>query len=144
MARDLSLAVRKAIIAVLEDDAAVTAIVPVARLHAVAAPADPVWPFIRYGFATPLPFHATGIDGTRIAGALHGFAKGPQEDAVSALGAAMAAAIDGENGRGLTLPIEGEPAAVAHVAWTGSRILRDGDEAGAYQVVVSFEAVVVG
>ena len=139
MARDLSLAVRKAIVGCLEDSPAVTAIVPATRIHAVEAPAEPVWPFIRYGLATALPFRASGIDGAKLAVTVHGFARGPQEDAVAALGAAIAAALDGPDGRGLVLALDAEPPATAHVAWTGSRTLRDGDEAGAYHVVVSFE-----
>lgn len=142
MARDLSLAVRRAIVAALEDALAVTAIVPVERIYAVEPPAEPIWPFIRYGLAAPAPFRASGLDGHRLALSVHGFARGPQEDAVADLGAAIAAAIDGADGRGRVLPLEVDPPATAHVAWTGSRLLRDGEEAGAYHVVVGFEAVV--
>lgn len=137
MARDLSLSVRKAILAALEDAPAVTAIVPPDRLYAVEPPANPLWPFLRTGFAAPVPFRASGIDGTRLALSLHGFARGPQEDAVSELAAAIAAALDGR-----VLPLDGDPDARVHLAWTGSRIGRDGDEAGAYHVVIGIEAVV--
>ncbi len=143
MARDLSLALRKAIVAALEDSAAVTAIVPVERIHAVEPPGEPPWPFIRYGLVAPAPFRASGLDGTRLALALHGFARGPQEDAVAELGAAIAAALDGGDGKGRVLPLEVDPPATAHVAWTGGRLLRDGEEAGAYHIVVGFEAVVI-
>ncbi len=138
MARDRSLAVRRAVLAALEDSPAVTAIVPPERLYAAAAPADPVWPFVRTGVAAPAPFRASGLDGMRVALSLHGFARGPQEDAVAALGAAIAAALDGR-----VLPLDDDPAAVAHLAWTGSRLARDDDEAGAFHVVVAMEAVVV-
>lgn len=137
MARDLSLALRKAIVVALEDAPAVTALVPPERLYAVEPPAAPHWPFVRTGFAAPVPFRASGLDGSRVALSLHGFAKGPQEDAVADLGAAIAAALDGR-----VLALEGASEAVAHLAWTGSRIRRDGDEAGAYQIVVGIEAVV--
>lgn len=139
MARDLSLALRKAILAALEDAPAVTAIVPPERLYAVEPPAAPIWPFVRTGFASPVPFRASGLDGSRIQLSLHGFAKGPQEDAVAELGAAIAAALDGR-----VVALDGVPGAVAHIAWTGSRIRRDGEEAGAYQIIVGIEAVVVG
>lgn len=144
MARDLSLAVREAMIAALEDAPAVTAIVPVERIYAVEASAEPVWPFICYGLATALPFRASGMDGARFGVTLHGFAHGPQEDAVAALGAAIAAALDGPDGKGLVLELDVEPPATAHAAWTGSRILREGDEAGAFHVVVSVEVTVTG
>lgn len=39
------------------------------------------------------------------------------------------------------IELDVEPPATAHVAWTGSRTLRDGDEAGAYHVAVSVTAV---
>lgn len=42
---------------------------------------------------------------------------------------------------GLVIELDVEPPATAHVAWTGSRTLRDGDEAGAYHVAVSVTAV---
>lgn len=142
MARDLSLAVRKAIVAALEDAPAVTTIVPVERIYAVEAPAEPLWPFIRYGLAAPAPFRASGLDGQRLALSVHAFATGPQEDAVAELGAAIAAALDGSDGKGRVLRLDAEPPATAHVAWTGSRLRRDGEEAGAYHVVVGFEAVV--
>ena len=139
MARDLSLAVRRAMVAALEDSAAVTAIVPIDRIHAVEAPAEPVWPFIRYGLATAQPFRASGMDGCRLAVTVHGFARGPQEDAVATLGAAIAAALDGR-----VLAFDVEPPATAHAGWTGSRTLRDGDEVGAYHVIVNFDVAVVG
>lgn len=138
MARDLSLALRKAILAALEESAAVTAIVPPDRLHAVEPPADPAWPFVRYGLAASAPFRASGLDGVRVALSLHGFARGPQEDAVAELGAALATALDGG-----VLALDGDPATLAYLSWTGSRLRRDGDDAGAYQVVVDLEAVVV-
>jgi hypothetical protein len=137
MARDLSLGVRRAVLTALEDSPAVTAIVPAERLYAAAQPADPAWPFVRTGFAAPAPFRASGIDGLRVALSLHGFARGPQEDAAAELGAAIAAALDGR-----VLPLDDDPAAIAHLAWTGSRLARDGEEAGAWQVVVGIEAVV--
>lgn len=137
MARDLSLAVRKTILAALEDSAAVTAIVPPDRLHAVAPPAEPAWPFVRYGLAASVPFRASGLDGARLAITLHGFTRGPQEDAVAELGAAIAAALDGR-----VLALDGDPAALAYLAWTGSRVGRHGDDAGAFQIAVAIEAVV--
>ena len=142
MARDLSLAVRQAIVAALEDAPAVTAIVPAERIYAIQPPGEPVWPFIRYGLVTTQPFRASGMDGTRLAVSLHGFAHGPQEDGAAALGAAIAAVLDGPDGRGLVLALDADPPAVTHLAWAGSRILRDGDEAGAYHVVVSAEAAI--
>lgn len=139
MARDLSLAVRQAIVAALEDSPAVAAIVPAERIYAVEVPAEPVWPFIRYGLATALPFRASGMDGCRLAVTLYGFAHGPQEDAVATLGGAIAATLDGR-----VMPIDVEPPATAHVGWTSSRTLRDSDEAGAYHVILSLDVTLAG
>lgn len=143
MTRDLPLALRQAIVAALEDSPAVTAIVPVERIHATQPPALPARPFVRYGLAAARPLRASGLGGVRIVGALHGHAAGPQEDAASALGAALAAVLDGADGRGALLDLGLIPAATAHLGSTGSRLLRDGDEAGAYQIVVGFEATIV-
>jgi hypothetical protein len=140
MARDLSLALRKAILAALEDAPAVTAIVPPERLHGVEPPATPAWPYVRYGFAAPAPLRASGSDGVRIVGALEAYARGPGEDAAAALGAAIAAVLDGDDGRGRLLRLDGGEA--AHLAWTGSRLRRDGLEGGAYRLTIGFEAVI--
>jgi hypothetical protein len=134
VAEDPSLAVRQAMVAALEDAAAVTAIVPAGRIHAAQPPADPVRPFVRCGVTAAQPFRASGLDGARLTVTVDGFADGPQEDAVATLGAAIAATLDG---RVLAL---GQ--AAAHVGWTGSRLRRDGDEAGAHHVAVGFDVVV--
>lgn len=144
MARDVTLALRRAILAALEDSPAVTAIVPVERIHAVEPPAEPLWPFIRYGLATATPLRASGLDGSRVSTTIHAFAKGPQEDAVSALGAAVGAALHGGDGRGLRLVLDVDPPATALVATQGCRLLRDAEEAGAYQIVVDVEAMIIG
>lgn len=140
MARDLSLPLRQAILAALEDSPAVTAIVPADRIHAVEVPAQPVWPFLRYGAATPSPFRSSGADGLRLMGTVHAFARGPGEDAVAALAAAVAAVLDGADARGLLLTLDGGE--VAHLAWTGTQLRRDGDEAGAHHALIGFTAVV--
>lgn len=143
MARDLSLATRRAIVATLKGAAAVTAIVPVARIYAEQPDAEPQWPFIRYGFPAVLPLRASCMDGSLIAVAVHGFAHGPDTDAIAPLGAAIAAALDGPDGKGLSLALSVDPAATALVQWAGSQILRDTAEANAYHVVVNLEVTVV-
>lgn len=137
MARDSSLPVRKAIISTLKADADLTALVPVARIYGVEPPANPTWPFTRYGFASQLPLRASCMDGATIVGSVHAFAKGPGEDAVSAIAAAIARALDGK-----VLTLSTPYPATAHITWTGSQILRDTDEAAAYHAVVNFEASV--
>jgi hypothetical protein len=137
MAIDSTLPVRRGIITVLGADAAVTAIVPAARIFPMTAK-SPGWPFIIYGSSSTVPIRATCIDGCEITVALHGFAK-PRyagdvmietaEDHAARLSAAIAAAVDGQR---LTIP--GGNAGVRH---TGSQLLVDGAEADAFHCVVN-------
>jgi len=138
MSRDSTLPVRKAILRALKVDAAVKALVPASRIYPPQTPATPTWPFIRFGIATALPLRASGMDGSTIIVAVHAFAKGPGEDSAALIAAAIGKALDGAT---LNLPDASYPA-TAHVTTTGSQLLRDTEEAGAWHGVVNIEVAV--
>jgi hypothetical protein len=121
---DLTLAVRKELVKAMRANAALTALVSATRVYGVESPATPVWPFIRYGFPTAVPNRGTCLDGRDVTVAIHAFAKGPGEDAASAIGWAVEQAIDG-----LHFSLDGYS---IDVQVTGAQIIRDTDEASAY------------
>lgn len=141
MAKDSTLTVRRAVLAALKGDAAVTALVPAANIYPQSPPGTPDWPFIRYGGPTAIPITGSCLDGCEIVVAVHGFAK-PRysaggamtetaEDHAARIGAAIAAALDK---RRLTL----DAGYKARTRWTGSQLLQDGAEADAYHTVQNF------
>lgn len=136
MANDASLAVRRAVIALLRADATLTALVPAVRIYPPETPAIVTWPFIRYGAATYLPERASCMDGARVIVSVHSFAKGPGEDQASKIAARVATALDDAV---LTLETGDE----ATITVTGGQTLRDTDEASAWHVICDLEVLVV-
>lgn len=140
MAIDSTIAVRKAILPLLKNDARTSAIVPSSRWYPMVAPANPTWPFGLYGSSTPVPLRASCVDGSEIIVAIHGFAKArtgttgstleTAEDYCGRLSAAISAVLDGQR---LSLP-----AGHAVVRWTGSQLLIDQSEADSFHCVVNF------
>jgi hypothetical protein len=143
MARDSSLALRKAVVARLRQDSALLALVPADRIYgAVVTNTDPIRPFIRYGTSTKLPERASCMDGLRVLMTIHGFSDAYSEDEAAQIGAAIAAALDGEDGKGLVLPLAGEYSATATIVYTGGQTLPDAEDPTAWHEVVNFEATV--
>ena len=135
MAKDFSLDIRKIAVSRLKDAASVSDIVG-ARVYGPQPPANPTWPFVRYGFASTLPVRASCMDGSRVTVAIHGFARGPGEDAISVLSAAIAATLDGHEFQGAGY--------AGHFRWTGTSIIRDSVEASDYHAICNFEIAVTG
>jgi hypothetical protein len=100
---DALLPARRAILATMKADAALTALVPAARIYPQASPVPtPTWPFIIYGSPSGLPIRAACVNGTEITVAVHSFAKArvqgtavveTAEDHASRIGAAVVAAL---------------------------------------------------
>lgn len=90
---DHSLKIRKAIVAHLRTDAAVTALVPSTRIYGefVATPTgqQPTFPFIRIGYSVASPFEATCWSGSENSLTVHVFAHGPGTDSVETISAAV-------------------------------------------------------
>lgn len=96
-------------------------------------PADPVWPFIRYGFPIVERLQADGWSGGTHAITIHVFANGPGNDAALKLAKAVVAALDEQDIR-----MEGA-GGTALVQWSNNVVLRDSAEASAYHVAVQFD-----
>lgn len=136
MAIDSFLPVRRAIIAELKGDTPLSALIG-DRFYPQAPPANPTWPFGKYGAPSSIPVRASCVDGSEMRVSLHGFSKGRRsgnrliesaEDHAARIGAAMAGAVDG---RRLTIP-----GGYALVQWRGSQLMMDGAEADAFHCVV--------
>ena len=94
---------RRAALSILKSNAALTAIVPAARIYSQRVPAMPTWPFIKQGPTQSLPVRASCIRGAIVSFSIHAFAK-PRlnggvevetaEDYASRIGAAIEAALD--------------------------------------------------
>jgi len=136
------LAIRRAILTALADDAAITALVPAARIYPQAAPVPaPAWPFIIYGAPTGVPIRAACVRGTEVTVAIHSFAlprkEGAQtvetaEDYASRIGRAVVLALDGKR-------IDLERGYVS-LLFTGSQLLIDGGEKDAFHHIANLRA----
>lgn len=138
MARDSSLYVRRAVVSRLKAEAAVAAIVA-SRVYGLSPPATPTWPFVKMQPPTAVPLRATGLDGTRIAFRVSGFAKGADETEASILAQAIGSCLDG-----LTVPLSDAPwpARLSHINWRSTDIFRDPEEATGFHASLVFDATV--
>lgn len=94
---------RRAALSILKSNAALTAIVPSARIYSQRVPAVPTWPFIKQGPTQSLPVRASCTRGAVVSFTIHAFAK-PRlnggvevetaEDYASRIGGAIEAALD--------------------------------------------------
>jgi hypothetical protein len=98
--RDHSLVLRKAIVAALRANAGVRALVD-NRVYGVTVAKDmPTWPsddnpaYVKMGLPTVGPSEPSGINGSDIRVAVHGFARGPSEDLAVMLSNAIVEALD--------------------------------------------------
>ncbi|AYJ87664.1 DUF3168 domain-containing protein [Sphingomonas paeninsulae] len=135
MANDPRLPVRRSVVALLRSDAPLSVMVDV-RTYGPETPANVTWPFNRYGSATYIPERATCMDGAKVFVSVHSFARGPGEDAASAIAARIAKILDGA-----TLVLENGDEATVTV--TGGQTLRDTDEASAWHCTTDIEVTVV-
>jgi hypothetical protein len=141
MANDLARPIRRASLARLKADPDLIAIIPAASLYPQTTPAQVAWPFGKIGVISSFPIRAGCVDGCTGIFAVHAFTKErldggavveTAEDHASRAGAAVAAALDRQ-----FLDLDGGHR--VKVKWTGSRVMQDGDEAGAYHGVIDFE-----
>lgn len=132
MPRDLSLPLREAIVTTQKADTALTALVPADDIHGMRPPANPTWPFTRYGTPDVLP----AGKGSRTTVTLHGFSKAEFENEVAQI---MAAMVDLFDGKGLVL----EDNTKVQMKWRGTQILPDPAEASAWHGLARFEALIV-
>lgn len=133
MIADHDLALRKTLIAAMKGFAPISAIVGT-RIY--EEPEDkPVWPFIRYGVTQVEPIRLDGWDMQDHSLTIHGFAKGPGQNAVSALKTVIQECLHEQE---FTLS---SSAGLVLIQKAGHQILRDTSESGAYHAVVEFQAI---
>ena len=138
---DALLPIRRAMLSTAKANAALTALVPAARIFSQAAPQrNPTWPFVIYGSPTGIPIRAACVDGLEVTVAMHSFAKARDvsgavvetaEDHASRIGAAVVGALHGKRP---TLPNGG----YLRILFTSSQLLIDGGEVGAFHHVANF------
>lgn len=89
---------RRAALSILKSNAALTAIVPSARIYSQRVPAVPTWPFIKQGPTQSLPVRASCTRGAVVSFSIHAFARSEggetAEDYASRIGGAIEAALD--------------------------------------------------
>ena len=141
MAGDLIRETRRAALTHLKDWQPLTDLVAPASIHPSQTPALVEWPFVRWDAPQSIPFDLSCVEGATITFLLHGFAKDrlegklaveTAEDHASRLGTALKTGLHQRR-----LPVA-DTTALFRVR--SVRLLRDGDEAGAYHVVLSCEA----
>lgn len=139
MADDI-VALRNALVKRLEANPALTAAWD-DRMYGEKVPADPVWPFGRYGYPISTSDEASGWTGSRERVTIHVFARGPSMDACAALCKHVKRELDGQD---VDLVAEGGDDRVANVFelfHAGTQILPDGDD---WHGVVEFNASIAG
>lgn len=136
MPTDYSLEVRKSIVVHLKAFGPLVALVAAASIHGEEAPADPDWPFIRYGLSDDAAFEALGWDGSEHAVTIHAFSNGPYTDAVKRITKQVIEAMktwQAPTGTGIVA-----------AEWEGTTMLRDSgpNEASKYHAVIRFAVAV--
>lgn len=144
MAGDLIREVRRATLAQMKGDAALTAIVPVANIHPSTTPPSPAWPFTRFDAPQSVPIDLTCVAGATVSFLLHAFARDrtqggavveTAEDHTARIGSAMKLALHNRR-----VPVAGT---TARLTVRSVRLIRDGDEETAYHAILSVEARVL-
>jgi hypothetical protein len=128
MATGLQRRVRRAVLARLKADSALTALVPAASIYPQAA-REPEWPFIKLGPPVTLRLRAAGVNGGLVTLDVHAFARArltngveveTAEDHTSRIGAAIEAALADNR-------IDLEGGAVAKIELSDIRLLQDSE-----------------
>lgn len=132
MPTDNTLAVRKAVVRHLKNDADLTALVSSASIYGEEPPSELKWPFIRLGFIITSPFEAQGWDGSEHRLTIHAFCHGPFTDATIRVNAAIVDAM-----KSFQVPELG----IVDLQWRGSEIVRDTDEASAFHGINQFDYI---
>jgi hypothetical protein len=122
-------------------------LVPAASMYPGTVPAKRTFPFTRLGSVIASPFRASGLDSSSFRLSIQGFTKplmsrtgaitASAEDQAYRIGSAVKDALDGA-----TLTLEGGQK--ARVTWIQTIAIRDGDEADAWMVTLTFGVEVAG
>jgi hypothetical protein len=140
MGKDASLYVRRAVLTRLKDPGSASRKIVGERSYGPSPPAEPTFPFNRYGVPTTAPYRATGMDGSQVRFAISAFAKGTDDGAVASQAAAIVADLEGA-----TLPLVEAPfpAKLSDITWIGTEAFEDGATPDAWHARVRFVGTVV-
>jgi len=119
------LGLRRAIVTHLRADSTVTTTAVDSRIYGERAPAEPQWPFVRYG--------VSDAAGDLVSVPLHVFSKDDFTDDVNAIAEAIGNSLDE---RVLTVS-EGVK---AYLAWQGVQVMGDAEEQSAWHAIVTIQA----
>jgi len=133
MPSDHALAMRQAIVKALRAAPNLTAVIPSGRIYGEESPANPEFPFIRYGLPVTNPYEASCGNGSEHAITLHTFSYGPGTDSINVINALV---VDALKDAALSV----DPLKLISFDWTGSQVLRDTPEASNYHGVLRFTA----
>lgn len=117
------LAVRRAIVTHLRADSTVTSTAVGTRIYGERSPAQPTWPFVRYGVSDALPGH-------EITASLHIYSKADYTDDVNAIAEAIGNSLDDK-----VLDLGGDDK--AYLSWAGQQLVGDSEE---WHAVVTISA----
>jgi len=147
MAEDYKLPTRRAMLTAMKHDGPLTALISAGSMYPGTVPASRAFPFLRLGAITASPFRASGLDSSAFRANVQGFTKplanargavtASAEDQADRIGSAIKDALDGT-----TLTLEGSQK--ARIVWIQTIAVRDGDEADAWVVTVTFGVEVAG
>ena len=144
MAGDLILEVRRAALIQTKNDPVVTALVPKTQQFPSTTPPTPTWPFTRIDAPSSIPLTMTCVAGATVTFIQHAFATDRKvagatvetaEDYAARIGSALKLSLHNKR-----LPVAGT---TALFRVRSVRLLRDGDEEGAYHAILAVEARVL-
>lgn len=144
MAGDLIREVRRATLAHLKAQQGVVELVKPSSIYPSTTPREPEWPFVRWDAPQSIPLGGGCFSGATVTFLVHAFARdryeGPSlvedgEDHASRIGSALKTALHNRR-----VPVADGS---ARLEVRSARLLRDGDEEGAYHAVLSVEARVL-
>lgn len=151
MAEDFTLPLKRAALIAMKHDAFVAAIIPPASMFPGTVPADPVFPFSRFGTVMAAPFRASGLDSSSFRFSVQGFTKplrqnpsdltspiiATAEDQIYKIGSKIKDCLDNA-----TLTLDG--GRKARFAWVQTLPMIDGADADAWMTTVTFRVEVAG
>lgn len=143
---DHTLELRRAILPILKADALLSGLVG-ARIYGEEPPAEPQWPFIRYGVPILAPDEATGWSGGAVRVTIHVFAKAKNAEGEPTIGYEVASRLARRvalilDETSFSLPVHedsGRPAQALDIVHVSTDVVRDTAEAGAWHGIVQFE-----
>lgn len=147
MSQDFKLPTRRTMLTAMKHDGPLSALIPPSSMYPGTVPANRTFPFARFGSAIVSPFRASGLDSSSLRISVQAFTKpltngsggiiASAEDQADRMGSAIKDALDGA-----TLTLEGGQK--ARLTWIQTTAMRDGDEADAWMVTVTFGAEIAG